>query len=390
MSSIAIVYDHLTTQHGGAEVVLAALLTAFPHARLYSTVSSLDGNSWLGKRPVTTSFLQMLPRFLRKRHQLHALLTPLAVESLHITESIIISVTAGAAKGVITRPGQLHMCYLLTPTRYLYDPESAIGSVGILQLPGLHWLANQALRYLRWWDYVAAQRPDHYIPISRLVGSRLEQTYNRPAETVLYPPFIPEHAAIPEELRKLELPTFIFSLGRQVWYKRIDVLIEYAKASHQPTIIAGEGAASKQWQRLAGAAGIVKKRHESLHATLSNWNFQQQPILFVGKISRAEAVLLFQRAQAFVMPGIEDFGLTALEALYYGCPAIVHRSSGVAEVLNSSVAQFLETASVADLTQAVSGVKDMKISHTLLKNHALRYSEAQFTRQFTQYIQKRS
>lgn len=389
-SKVAIVYDNLTTKYGGAEVVLKTLLTAFPKARVYSTVSTLDKSSWLGEREVTTSFLQKLPPFLRKRHQLQAILAPLAIESLKITEPIVISITAGAGKGILTRPNQVHICYLLTPTRYLYDSDSALNSANITKLVGVRWVARGILKYLRWWDYVAGQRPDLYVAISNLVSQRLTATYNRKADEVIYPPFIPEIVHTPKELGSLSLPAFLFSVGRHVWYKRIDVLIEYAKTARTPTIIAGEGASAKRWQKLAGHAGVTRPKGQSLQDALSNWNHAMYPIIFVGAITKEEKVFLFQKARAYVMPGIEDFGLTALEALYYGCPTVVNRSSGVAEILDQKVAVFLEDTSVLEITQAVAQLRDMKISHTLLKDHAVRYSEAEFRRKFVQYLQKRS
>lgn len=387
-SRIALVYDNLNTMYGGAEVVLKTLLSTFPDAHVYSTVSTLQQNSWLGEHQVTTSFLQKLPGFLRSRHQLHALLAPLAIESLHITEPIVISVSAGVAKGCATRPEQLHICYLLTPTRYLYDSGTSLRAAGITKLPIINWLARTAMSYLRWWDYAAAQRPDRYITISKLVGERLKSTYNRNSDELVYPPFIPQSVEISTPLESLELPEFLLSVGRQVWYKRIDVVIEYSKVSRMPTIIAGEGASAKKWQKLAGKDSFIRKNGQTLRSALAAWNSQKKPILFVGRITQKEKAYLFSKAAAFIMPGVEDFGLTALEALYFGCPAIVNQESGVSEILNGQVALFLKSASVLDITQAVAAIKDMNFSHSLLKQHALRYSEIEFKQQFAQHIQK--
>lgn len=387
---IAIVYDNLNTKYGGAEVVLKALLDTFPSAQLYSTVSTLGKDSWLGDRPVQTSFLQKLPGFLRRRHQLQAVLAPVAIESLAVTEPVVISITAGAAKGIITRPDQTHICYLLTPTRYLYDSDEALKSAGLASVPIINWFAKKALNYLRWWDFAAAQRPDLYVTLSDLVTQRLKAVYNREADAVIPPPFVPEPVTIPLDLMSIELPDFLFSVGRQVWYKRIDVLVEYARAARAPVIIAGEGASAKEWQRRAGDDAVIRQKKEPLKSALQRWNPKLQPIVFVNTITKAEEVFLFKKAKAFVMPGLEDFGLTALEALYYGAPVIVHRQSGVAEVLTNKVAQFLADSTVLELTQAIGNLKSMSSSQTLLKAHAVRYSEAEFKRKFAQYVQKRS
>lgn len=391
--SIAIVYDHLTTQYGGAEVVLQALLELYPEAKLYSTVRTLTYNSWLGTRQVHTTFLQLLPTVIRKKHQLQALVAPIAIETLSIPEEIVISVSAGVAKGVLTRPDQLHICYLLTPTRYLYEPESAVlNSHRMTSIPGLRQLARLSLSYLRKWDMVAATRVDCYFTISKVVTARLQRQYSRTSSAVLYPPYryLEDKTSTTGNLKSFagtNLPRFLFSLGRHVWYKRVDSLVHFSKIKSFPTIIAGSGAVTRDLHSIAGSAATIRQDDQPLLDFLQSWSPNQTPIAFVGQISDQEASLLFSKALCFIMPGIEDFGLTGLEALSAGCPLIVHKESGVAELLTDQQGVFLSSSTYEEIDCAVSSILTRTFSPSLLKKHALRYSEDAFKKKFSTAVE---
>src|SRR5690606_20208270 len=117
---VAIVYDRVNSW-GGAEQVLLELHAAFPSAPLFTSVYDPEGASWAGDWEVRPSWLQRLP-LAKKHHQWFGWLMPLVFESLDLREfDVVISVTSEAAKAVITQPQQLHICYLLTPTRYLWS-----------------------------------------------------------------------------------------------------------------------------------------------------------------------------------------------------------------------------------------------------------------------------
>ncbi|PIR61470.1 MAG: glycosyltransferase family 4 protein, partial [Candidatus Pacebacteria bacterium CG10_big_fil_rev_8_21_14_0_10_44_11] len=178
---IAIIYDHLTTQFGGAELVLQTLVELFPQAPIYTSVFQPSAASWIDPKKVRTSFLQKLP-WLKFKHQLMVILHPLAFESFDLTQfELIISVTAGAAKGVLTNPNQLHLCYQLTPPRYLYGQTQQITkyfeSFWLLRFPLTKMIIRPITNYLQRWDQVAVHRPDKTIAISKLVAKRIKQNY---------------------------------------------------------------------------------------------------------------------------------------------------------------------------------------------------------------------
>src|SRR3990172_2765359 len=167
---IALVYDRVN-KWGGAERVLLALHEMFPKAPLYTSVYDSKNAPWAQVFPkVVTSFLQKLP-FAKSNHEFLAPLMPLAFESFDFSGfDLVISVTSEAAKGIKTRFGTLHVCYCLTPTRYLwsgYDDYFKGSPFKVVTKP--------IINYLRWWDKRAAKRPDVMIAISSEVQNRIKK-----------------------------------------------------------------------------------------------------------------------------------------------------------------------------------------------------------------------
>ena len=200
---LALVYDRVNTW-GGAEQILLALHSIWPEAPLYTAVYHAPSAPWAKVFPaVIPSFLQRLP-WAKTHHQWFPWATPLAFESLHFDEyDAVISVTSADAKGIITRPGTFHLCYCLTPTRYLYSHPT---------LPPL--LSD----YLKWWDSVACHRPDAYLAISHTVQNRIAQRYGQPS-SVVYPP-VDLASFTPGPPRD-----YFLSVGRLVYHKQPELLV---------------------------------------------------------------------------------------------------------------------------------------------------------------------
>ena len=166
----ALVYDRVN-KWGGAERVLLALHEIFPDAPLYTSVYDPVRAPWAKVFPeIKTSFLQKFP-FAKSNHEFFPLLMPLAFESFDFSGfDLVISVTSEAAKGIRTKPQTLHICYLLTPTRYLWSHYDQYFANPILRV-----MAKPLINYLRKWDKVAASRPDRIISISTEVKSRVKK-----------------------------------------------------------------------------------------------------------------------------------------------------------------------------------------------------------------------
>ena len=254
---VALVYDRVNTRYGGAEQVLVQLHTIFPEAPLFTSVFDPKKAKWSADFTVFPSFIQRIP-ILKNFHRAAVFLMPLAFERANLKSfDIIISVTSAEAKGVLTSPDQLHVCYLLTPTRYLWSHQDEYEKD---VLTG--WLRKLIFRYLKWWDEAAAFRPDVIIPISKLVQERTEQYYHRKTLPVIYPPVsftnLTEESSEVSEKESADDPSssevefphdYYLIVARLVSYKRLDIAIKACQKLNRKLIIIGEGPDKKRLQK---------------------------------------------------------------------------------------------------------------------------------------------
>ncbi len=333
---VALVYDRVNTPHGGAEEVLLTLHQLFPQAPLYTSVYNPQEAQWAKVFQVRSSFLQKIPG-AKSRHRLLAWMMPLAFESFDFSEfEVIISITSAEAKGILTRPDQLHICYLLTPTRYLHSHQTHyLATLPIIAIP----LGKILLQYLRWWDQAAAARPDKIIPISHLVAQRTQQYYHRTTEPVIYPPVTP---LSPKSKLNPVHRNYFLVLSRLVSYKRIDLAIQACIQTQQKLVIVGAGPEKRKLQKLA-------KNYPNL-------------ISFRSAVKQHESAQLLSQAAALLMPGIEDFGITALEAVCLGTPVILQHQSGAAELIPNGVGSIhLHSETVAAVVKAISEIQNISM-----------------------------
>ena len=229
---IAFVYDRVN-KWGGAERVLLALHDIWPDAPLFTAVYHPGKAAWARVFPaVVPTFLEHAP-FSRSHHELYPWATPLAFETFVFDGfDAVISVTSAEAKNIITKPQTLHICYCLTPTRYLWGEHAVYAA-------GSRWLEALAPT-LRRWDRYASQRPDYYIAISHRVAERIKRYYHREVSEVIYPPVempastrqrFNASAQKPSTQGRKDALThdYFLVVSRLVPYKRIDIIIEAQK-----------------------------------------------------------------------------------------------------------------------------------------------------------------
>lgn len=302
--NVAIVYDWATTKTGGAEKVLLALHDLYPSAPLFTLVHQPNVATWTKNWSVTTSWLNKFD-WWRNYHRLTLPFIPLAIESLDLKQfDLVISVTSMGAKGIITQPHQTHICYLLTTPRFLLPQQKA----------GLPFWLQPIANYYQWWDKAAAHRPDFYIAISQLIANRLKNQYGVSAKQIIYPPVeIPTHQPdpIPKDGHWL-------TVGRLMAYKRFDLAMLACAKRKEKLVVVGSGPELKKLQNLA------KKINEEN---------QQDLITLIKTANQTQLAKFFRQAKGLIMPGIDDFGITGLEALAYGRPVVINSKSGVAELI---------------------------------------------------------
>lgn len=358
---VAIVYDWATTPYGGAEQVLSALHAAFPTAPLFTTLTRPDRVAWLQSWQVVSSWLNRLPLPWRS-HRWLAPLLPLAAESLSLSEyEVVISVTSGPAKGILTQPQQLHVCYLLTPPRYLYSHQQAYqAQLPLAKLSSK--LAQPLLAYLRRVDQVSAWRPDLVIPISNLVADRVVATYSRSTESVIYPPIA---ATLPKNYdHPVTTPNFI-CVSRLVAYKRLDLAIEACAISGYRLKIIGDGPDRRRLQRLVNSLPGA-----------------DQLITFVGQVTAEQLETHYEQATGLLMPGLEDFGITAAEAVTRGIPVLVHARSGVAEIIPDSAKVEIADETTSDVVAALPKLLTCQVDPDLVQRKLKKYDTNEFCRQW--------
>ncbi len=345
---LALVYDRVN-KWGGAERVLLALHEIFPDAPLYTSVYNPAAAGWAKVFPaVIPTFLQKFP-LAKSNHELYPWLTPIAFETLKFDDyDIVISVTSADAKGIITKPGTFHLCYCLTPTRYLWSHEDFYKS----QTSSLfHPLFN----YLKSWDLIASRRPDAYIAISKTVQSRIKKYYGLDSQ-IIYPPIdfdVYSQASPPPSLKD-----FFLYVGRLVAYKQAEVLVEIFNDLQLPLAIIGTGSLESKLKAVAAPN-----------------------IYFLGQLSETELTAYYQHARAVLYIHEEDFGLVPLEAHAAGTPVIGINKGGVTEtVIHGQTGLLLN--GIADLKNAILNFDSTKFDREFIKAHAQKFAKDRFKGEF--------
>lgn len=354
--NVALVYDRVN-KWGGAERVLLALHELFPSAPLYTSVYNSHTAEWAGIFDVKTSFLQNFPLALT-HHESYAVLMPLAFESMSFEEcDLVISVTSESAKGIITRPETKHICYCLTPTRYIWSGYDEYFGNSLLRFAS--W---PAISYLRSWDLIASARPDMYIAISKEVQGRIYKYYNRDS-TVIYPPVLLEEkkqAKTSNTKYKIPNTKYYLVVSRLVPYKRVDIAINACNTLEVPLVIVGTGSQESYLKSIAG-----------------------RTIRFVGNLTDEELVGYYKGCSALIFCGNEDFGLTILEAQSSGKPVIAFKGGGSLEtIMEGKTGAFFSPKSTDALVGLLRQFKPEAYSAMDCIKQAEKFSKSRFKEEF--------
>jgi glycosyltransferase involved in cell wall biosynthesis len=309
---IALVHDWLN-QLGGAENVLEELVNLFPGAPVFTSMYAADAmpDAYRGW-DIRTTFMQRLPGVAR-HHQKYLPVYPLAFERTDLSAyDLALSNKSGFCHGVRTaNHGRkaVHVCYCLTPTRFLWlfdqyrEREQINSAAGVLLRP--------VLAQLRRWDYAAAQRVDHFIAISSEIQRRIRAIYHRES-VIIHPPVDTDY------FRPAQQPAvgdYYLIVGRLIPYKRIDLAVQaFAHLPQEKLIVVGDGR-----DRAALAAKATPN------------------VTFVGRQPRARVRELLQGCKAFLFPGLEDFGIAPVEALSAGRPVIAFAGGGALDTVTPGV-----------------------------------------------------
>lgn len=353
---VALVYDRVN-KWGGAERVLLSLHKLFPDAPIFTSVYNKNSAKWADEFDVHPSFLQKFP-YARHSHETFALFMPVAFESFSFDEyDVVISVTSEAAKGIITSPKTLHICYCLTPTRYLWSGYSTY-----FKNPVLKHLSRPAISYLRAWDKHAAKRPDKIISISKEVQKRVLDFYHRDSE-IIYPPV----SLMVKKRKKGVLPKkdqYFLIVSRLVSYKRIDLAIKACNLLKVKLKIIGTGSEEKKLKQLAGPT-----------------------VEFLGAQSDAVLADYYTNALGLIFPGIEDFGITVLEAQKFGVPVLAYNAGGAKEtIIDGKTGMFFHEQTVPELAKKLKLFMKIRYNSEDCIKQAEKFTEKTFLQKFSTMI----
>jgi len=358
---VALVYDRVN-KIGGAERVLETLHEIWPEAPLYTAVYWPQGAPWAKKFQVIPSFLNKWP-LAPEHHEFYPWLTPLAFESFDFSEfDIVISVTSAEAKGIMTKPKTLHLCYCLTPTRYLW---SGYGEYFKNKLR--KFLAKPIIDYLRGWDKVAAQRPDFYLAISQEVQQRIKKYYQRESE-IIYPPVDIKKWKIDENSQfSIVNSQFFLVVSRLVPYKRVDIVVRAFNQLGWPLKIIGVGSEMEELKRMS-----------------------RPNIEFLGQLTDQELLGYYQDCRALIFPQVEDFGLVPLEAQSCGKPVIAFRSGGALEtVIEKKTGTFFYPQTTKALIKKLKEFKINDYRAEDCRKNAEKFDKEIFKKKFKQLVYDR-
>lgn len=348
---LAIIVSWLN-QYGGAERVLEVVHDMYPNAPVYTSIYRPQAlpeayRSW----DIRPSFLNRIPLVPRK-HQLLLPLYPLAFESFDLRGyDLVLSITSAFGHGVITPADTPHVCYCLTPARFLWGYHLYIEREGVGRLTRV--ALQPYLKSLRQWDRLAADRVDRFIAISRTVRRRIAKVYRRQAD-ILYPPI-----ATQEEIAPQEPEDYYLVVSRLIPYKRIDLAVEAFNRLGLPLRIIGEG------------------RDGPMLRTLARDN-----IRFEGYVASDHAVRQqMARCKALVFPGEEDFGLAPVEAMFTGRPVIAYAAGGALDtIIEDRTGVFFCEPTVEALVRAVERCEATRYDPGVLQEHARQFGIAPFQR----------
>ncbi len=363
---VAIVCDWLLGT-GGAERVVLELHRIYPRAPIYTSQYNPNPKKWFGDKwfedaDIRTGWLQKLPKALKK---FLPLLRAWYFSRLDLSDyDLVISSSGAEAKFVKVREGATHISYIHAPAHYYW---SRYGEY--LAQPGFGFfdpLARLGLRLLvgpmRRWDYKAAQRPDYLIANSSYTKEQIKKYYGRDSY-VIHPPVDVDR--FKSYSKPADERHGFVTAGRQTPYKRIDLAVEAATEVKVPLAVIGRGPEHRWLKKLAG-----------------------RNVTFLTKVSDEDIARHFGEAKAFIFPGVDDFGIVAVEAMAGGTPVIAYRRGGALDYINKDTGLFFNEQTAESLAKAIEGFSQKSFDHSKITAQAAKFSGENFSKDIGNFIAK--
>ena len=363
---VAIVCDWLLGT-GGAERVVLELHHMYPKAPIYTSQYDPNPKLWFGDRwfedaDIRTTWLQKLPKSLKKFLPIFRAFT---FRRLDLSKyDLVISASGAEAKFVKVREGARHISYIHAPTHYYwsryedYVKNPGFGFFDPLARIGLKLLAGP----MRRWDYKAAQRPEHLIANSSYTKEQIKKYYDRDSSVINPPVDIERFKGYgkPADQRH----GFV-TAGRQTPYKQTSLAVEAATNLKLPLVVIGKGPEHRWLKKLAG-----------------------RNVTFLTKVSDEDMPRRFGEAKAFIFPGVDDFGIVAVEAMAAGTPVIAYKAGGALDYVNKNAGLFFAEPTPESLAKAMNEFSKKSYNHSAIARQAEKFSAGNFRKNVGRFINK--
>jgi glycosyltransferase involved in cell wall biosynthesis len=355
---VAIIHDWLNGMRGG-EKVLEVMLELFPEADIYTLFLEAENISEkIRDHRIIPSSLNKYS-FIRNHYKQFLPLFPAAVEAFDLTAyDLVISSSHCVARGIIPGPEAVHIAYIHSPMRYIWDQYYAYfgGTGGIKKF-----FIRQQVSRLRVWDVASSVRVDHFIANSNFVKKRIWRYYRREA-AVIHPPVDTDFYRPADQPQR----DYFLTVSALVPYKGNRLLIEAFNQSGDPLIIVGKGPEEKKLKKIAG-----------------------KNIRFKKNLPAEELRELYQHAAAFVFAGVEDFGISFVEAQACGTPVLAYKRGGVLDIVNGGTGVLFEQQTAGDIIAALDKIKKMDAAPSFIRENSLRFSRENFKKNLEAYLNDR-
>jgi len=357
---IALVHDWLTGMRGG-EKCLEIFAELFPEAPLFTLVHDPGSVSEIiENRKIITSYLQNITGI--KNYYRHFLpFLPAAMQTFDTSEyDLIISSSHCVAKMIQKKSTTRHWCYIFTPMRYVWELfDEYFGDK--CSFP-VRTAAKIVAPYLRAKDVSTSSNVDQYISISSFIADRVKKHYGRDSE-IIYPPVSLQRFQVQEQVEDWDLVVSAFAP-----YKRIDLAIEASNKLNRPLKIIGNGQMQEQLKKMAGPQ-----------------------VTFLGWLSDKEIADHMARCRTFVFPGLEDFGITPVEAQASGRPVVAYGAGGALETVRGLDAQkpsgvFFKEQNVDLLCEALQKADEVDWDSSMIVEEVQKFSRERFVREVKQSL----
>ncbi len=359
---IAIVHDYLV-QYGGAERVLEAICEIWPQAPIYTLLHDSElVHHKFDNKVVRTSFLQKIP-FAKKHHRIFPPLMMLGIEQFNLDYyDIVLSDSSSFAKNLITNPNTLHITYCHTPMRYGWDDCQYYTQE--FSLPGIvKKIVPLLMNYIRMWDFFGSYGVDHFIANSKFVSTRIQKYYHRDSYVINPPVNVNDFHICKED----ERGEYFLMVGRMMKYKKMDLVIETFNELKLPLKIVGRGIEKEYLEKIAGPT-----------------------VEFLGRVTDEELYDIYAKAQAFIFPQEEDFGIVAIEALASGRPLIAFRGGDIVEHIQEGKSGiFFENQTKKDLIAAIKKFQKTDFDSEFIRSTSLRFEKKNFQNKIEKFVNER-